>query len=201
MRLTDPRNGQQITLDNDLAERWAREFSNHTNQECDHKRQELRRGKNKAGMPVIRMQCLECGLRVGDAVKKPANAEELPEFEDAMQDAYRAERKAARDKIDLKFVEVQLRRWNAKERGDSYYRQAHQAYLDSKEWRRLRELVMRRAQGACEGCGLKQAKEVHHLSYEHWGLDTDHIRQTQSVPKNQGDRAQRHKSRPIAQVT
>lgn len=169
MRVTDPRNGKQAPLDVDLAQRWAKEFSVWSGQECGHERQDLRRGTNKGGAPVVRMQCLDCGLRVGNPVKRPPNADELPEFDDAMHDTYDAKRNAEKAKIDQKYVEIQLRRWRAKEQGDSYYRQAHNAYLDSPEWRDLRQRVMDRAQGLCEGCRLTPAKEVHHLSYEHWG--------------------------------
>lgn len=169
MRLTDPRNGKQLTIDIDLSQRCAKEFSDLAKQECKHERQELRHGTNKGGHPVTRMQCLDCGLRVGNAWKAPPNAEELPGFDDAMHDAYLATRKAANEKIDLKYVEIQLRRWKAKEIGDSYYSQAHNAYLASPEWRDQRQRVMERANGLCEGCRLAPAKEVHHLSYEHWG--------------------------------
>lgn len=169
MRLIDPRNGKQAPLDIDLQQRWAREFAEWSRQECTHENQGLRRGTNKGGAPVIRMQCLDCGLRVGNPVKRPANADELPEFNDAMHDDYNAARNAAKDKIDQKYVEIQLRRWKAQEQGDSYYRQAHNAYISSPEWRDLRQRVMDRAQGLCEGCRLAPAKEVHHLSYEHWG--------------------------------
>lgn len=93
MRVIDPRNGKQAPLDHDLQPRWAKEFAEWSRQECKHERQELRRGTNNAGMPVIRMQCLDCGLRVGQAVKRPPNADELPEFDDAMHDAYNAARK------------------------------------------------------------------------------------------------------------
>lgn len=72
----------------------------------------------------------------------------------------------------MKYVEIQLRRWKAKERGDSYYQQAHNAYLASPEWRDRRQRVMDRAQGQCEGCRLAQATEVHHLSYDHWAMNS-----------------------------
>lgn len=169
MRLTDLRNGKQLIIDTDLGQRWAKEFSELSGQDCDHERKELRRGTNKGGNPVIRMQCLDCGMRVGNAVKPPPNAEELPGFDDAMHDAYTAERRAAKEKIDQRYVEIQLRRWKAKEKGDSYCQQAHNAYLASSEWRDRRRIVMERAQGQCEGCRLAQATEVHHLSYDHWG--------------------------------
>jgi 5-methylcytosine-specific restriction endonuclease McrA len=171
MRLIDPRNGKQLTLDVDLAVRWAKEFSDLSSQECEHKRQELRRGQNMGGHPVIRMQCLDCGLRLGKAfgIKQTPNADELSGFDDEMHNAYKAERKAVKEKIDQKYVEVQLRRWKAKEQGDSYYQQAHNAYLSSPEWRARRKLVLDRSQGLCEGCRLAPPTEVHHLSYEHWG--------------------------------
>jgi hypothetical protein len=40
-------------------------------------------------------------------------------------------------------------------------------YLKSEEWALRRDLVMQRAGGLCEGCRLKTASEVHHLTYEH----------------------------------
>ena len=167
MRVIDPRNGKQAPLDHDLQPRWAKEFAEWSRQECKHERQELRRGTNNAGMPVIRMQCLDCGLRVGQAVKRPPNADELPEFDDAMHDAYNAARKAEHDKISQKYVEIQLRRWKGNEKGGEYYTQARDAYMASPAWRERRRLVMERAQGLCEGCRQADATEVHHLTYEH----------------------------------
>lgn len=40
-------------------------------------------------------------------------------------------------------------------------------YLKSEEWALRRDLVLQRAGGRCEGCRLKAASEVHHLTYEH----------------------------------
>ena len=113
MRLTDPRNGKQLTIDIDLVQRWGKEFSDLSGQECDHERQELRRGTNRGGNPVIRMQCLDCGQRVGNPVKRPANADELPEINDTIHDDYNAARTAAKEKVDQKYVDIQLRRWKA----------------------------------------------------------------------------------------
>lgn len=108
MRLFDPRNGKQAPLDIDLQQRCAKEFAEWSRHECKHIRQELRRGTNKGGAPVIRMQCLDfCGGRIGNPVKRPPNAEELPEFDDAKHDAYNAARKAVIEKSDQKYVETQ----------------------------------------------------------------------------------------------
>jgi hypothetical protein len=44
--------------------------------------------------------------------------------------------------------------------------QEYQIYLNSPEWRDLRQRVMERAGNLCEGCHRRQATEVHHLTYE-----------------------------------
>ena len=167
MRVTDPRNGKQAPLDDDLRTDWSREYANWSRQECTHERKELRRGTNNGGHPVVRNQCLECGYRIGNAVKSPPNVEELAYFDDAMREAYDAKRTAEKEKFDQKYVEIQLRRWKGNETGGEYYTQARDAYMNSAEWKARRRLVMERAQGLCEGCRRADATEVHHLSYEH----------------------------------
>lgn len=169
MGIVDPLNGRPVPLDIDLQKRWAKDHAEWSRQECRHENQELRRGTNKGGAPVVRMQCLDCGLRVGNPVKRPHNAEELPEFDDAMHDDYNVARMMKKEEIDKKYLEFQLRRWKGREQADSYYQQAHNAYLASPEWQNLRQRVIDRSQGLCEGCRLRPPTEVHHLSYEHWG--------------------------------
>lgn len=46
-------------------------------------------------------------------------------------------------------------------------RELYADYLRSQEWAARREKVMQRAVGLCEGCRVKSASDVHHLSYEH----------------------------------
>ncbi len=62
MRLTDPRNGRQLTIDTELVERSAKQSSDCSQQESDRERQELRLCTNKGGHPVTGMQCLDCEL-------------------------------------------------------------------------------------------------------------------------------------------
>ena len=169
MRVTDPRNGKQVPLDMDLQQLWSKDYAEWSRHECTHERQELRRGTNNAGMPVIRMQCLDCGLRIGNAVKRTTDADRIPEFDDAKNEAHEAARKADKNKIDQKYLDIQLRRWKGHEKGGEYYTQAREAYMNSPAWKDLRRLVMERAQGLCEGCRQADAAEVHHLSYEHLG--------------------------------
>jgi 5-methylcytosine-specific restriction endonuclease McrA len=47
----------------------------------------------------------------------------------------------------------------------------YDAYLASPEWQARRRLVLKRANGMCEGCGLRPAAQVHHLTYQHVGAE------------------------------
>jgi hypothetical protein len=47
----------------------------------------------------------------------------------------------------------------------------YNTYLLSPEWQRLREQILHRANGRCEGCGQRKAVQVHHLTYEHVGQE------------------------------
>lgn len=42
----------------------------------------------------------------------------------------------------------------------------YQAYLDSKKWKAKRRKVLQRAGYKCERCGKRQARQIHHLTYE-----------------------------------
>lgn len=46
-------------------------------------------------------------------------------------------------------------------------RAQYEAYLRTPAWIDRRDRVMVRAEGWCEGCGLRPATEVHHLTYKH----------------------------------
>ena len=45
----------------------------------------------------------------------------------------------------------------------------YREYLNSAEWERKRQQILERAQGRCEGCGVEEPREVHHLTYAHIG--------------------------------
>lgn len=169
MHLTDPRNGRRALLDRDLSDLWAREFAGWTRQEWDYERSELRRGTHKGGAPAVRNRCLGCGELCGNPAERPPNAAELKNFDLALQAQHDAVRNAAKAKPDEKYIEIQVRRWRGKERGDSCCRQTHDAYLARPEWEERRRLVGDRARGPCEGCRRAPPTEVHHPSHEHWG--------------------------------
>jgi 5-methylcytosine-specific restriction endonuclease McrA len=45
----------------------------------------------------------------------------------------------------------------------------YNAHVGSELWADLRRRVLARCKGVCEGCGLRPAVQVHHLSYDHLG--------------------------------
>jgi len=48
------------------------------------------------------------------------------------------------------------------------WRAEHDRYLRTAQWARRRAAVLRRAGYRCEGCGQRQATQVHHLHYRRW---------------------------------
>lgn len=169
MAITDPDNGQRLPLDRDLAERYAKEVGALTAIECQHERTELRRGFNKGGGPIIKKQCLDCGLLVGNAVKRTPETDLLPEIDEGHNPAYEATRKGEWDALRRRYVALQKSRWRGSAEGKSYFQRSHADYLTSPEWTERRSLVLDRANGLCEGCRKARASEVHHLSYRNWG--------------------------------
>lgn len=52
---------------------------------------------------------------------------------------------------------------------DTAWWQWYNTYLRSTAWRSIRQRVMDRANGMCEGCAANYATQVHHLTYAHVG--------------------------------
>ena len=110
------------------------------------------------GTTTYYRQCSDCGKTHG-AVKKPANDSMLQIFD---SNIYDRRRKAL---AQMKEIRTQMGRAIEKDDWWSGYTE----YLKSESWRIKRKLVMRRAGGFCEGCGINPADQVHHTSYDHVG--------------------------------
>lgn len=52
---------------------------------------------------------------------------------------------------------------------DAEWQAWYARYLESPAWRRRRALVLKRANGLCEGCLVKPAVQVHHTTYRNAG--------------------------------
>lgn len=119
---------------------------------CNSERREMTRRRVAGGSIQIVDQCSFCGAAVSLAYKASTikHPERLPEFDEGRIRLFEMSRHAKRDK--------ERQAWLAE----------HDIYLRTPEWRSRRQAVLYRARGKCEGCGIADATQVHHLTYEHW---------------------------------
>lgn len=127
---------------------------------CHHDNREIRHKINSIGAKIYYSQCLQCGEQ-GNAIAKstidsitmercvPVDDQIGKTLQKARLDAYNREIEA-------------LQRVYQQELDHRYAR-----YLNSPEWQEKRKRVFIRSHGWCEGCGIKQAEEVHHRNYDH----------------------------------
>lgn len=129
---------------------------------CRHPQLSAPRARRVAnGTVQHRRQCLACGDAVGTSVARATALQETgrpPEpFDEIFFQEMRTAAKTAREVA----LEKERDEWWA----------WYNLYLNSSEWRRRRNLVLRRANGICEGCLLPPAAHVHHKTYEHVGRE------------------------------
>jgi hypothetical protein len=126
---------------------------------CTHEDTALRKRTVRGGAIQYVYQCLKCGEPQNQALAKAKALEanggvEPPAFDIERKDAWNAKRDKDAEEIKERFS-----------RGAFF--ESYDAYLKSPEWAKKRQLVLRRAQGVCEGCGQAEPTEVHHKTYEH----------------------------------
>lgn len=156
---------------------------------CENPQSRLRCRVNAGGIAYAVTQCKSCGYygskgyrAVGkkDWPLRIQKTEDLPPFDEEAfaraQEALSNKRfKEAREAINergnpkaqeerLKSLQDDLARREAE-------RAARAPYYSSSEWAMVRQRVMRRAQGICEGCCITPAVEVHHMTYENFGKE------------------------------
>ena len=102
-------------------------------------------------------QCKECG-RATNAIKKPTQGI-CADFD---VNLYKHHWK---DLARLREVRNEMHRAIDSDAWQSAYIE----YRKTQAWRDKRALVMKRANGICEGCGIKSAEVVHHITYDHVG--------------------------------
>lgn len=122
--------------------------------DCEHPTTELRRHPISGGSAHYANQCLDCGVRVGNWVKKPDG--DVPDWDDTIQERLENESAERRNQADI------ARMQEAEERRRQYHE-----YLQSPQWRELRKRVLEQDGYMCRGCLLANASIVHHLTYDH----------------------------------
>jgi hypothetical protein len=159
---------------------------------CAHDNVEIRQRMHGGGALHFYRQCTRCGKSIGSALKKVVELESSLPWNVELVETFHAAREAERCAIYQKHVRKQ------RERADGFKRK-YDIYLESPEWREKRAVVLKRANGVCEGCLLRKATQVHHTTYDHFGdefmfeliaiCDECHKRlHTEKFEKNEVDR-------------
>lgn len=105
---------------------------------------------------IVAMQCLTCGTQVRSVRKDlVADIALLPDFDPVLQERHHA------------VISEKIRHKSDQKRADFFV--WYDNYLRSATWLAIREKVLQRCRGRCEGCGHGRARQVHHLTYAHVG--------------------------------
>lgn len=128
--------------------------------ECQHLQKEIREFTIADGSKQVVAQCLTCGERIGQAMKRTSVSSEINPADTILHTNYIENRNRTRNRIFQKHLEIQ----KSEERKHS---REYLEYLESDAWKRRRDKVLNRADGTCEGCLENEATVVHHLTYEH----------------------------------
>jgi 5-methylcytosine-specific restriction endonuclease McrA len=129
---------------------------------CPHRALSTPRARKTAsGSVQYRRQCLDCGLPVGTQVAKTVARREssgrIAAFDEDLFEKGHAWADAGRE----------ARHAQKRDAWWAWYDE----YLKSPEWRALRDKVMWRAHGVCEGCFERAAVHIHHRTYDHVGRE------------------------------
>lgn len=138
--------------------------------ECDHKGKiEYRQRVLRDGSLTVWRQCSHCGEGFG-AAKKSAFTSSAIQSLSTYDECLKSERYQELRRKIAKVHETLLSHQRAsQENKDGEWWDWYGAYLLSPEWKKKRALVLRRAGGICEGCGINQPSQIHHLTYKHVG--------------------------------
>lgn len=140
---------------------------------CEGLDAQLVRRNNKRGVVTVTLQCLTCGRSVGGpfARKEHFFWQSYPEWDEdllanrlAAEAAERAERWAEIQNSIVGVAEAK------KARAEEWTRRRaeYAAFCrESPEWHELRDAVIGRADGICEGCLSETAITAHHLTYDY----------------------------------
>lgn len=130
----------------------------------DAPRKEVRAKTFADGQSQYCYQCLDCGNRVGQWIGKshpdilklvdrvPFDEDALTAFHQSRYQSYSIAQQAHQEAAAIEEAERKVR---------------YTAYLKTPAWQTRRDLVLRRANYICEGCGKNRATQVHHTTYDH----------------------------------
>lgn len=127
---------------------------------CHHHESESRIKIDSLGRPQIVLQCVDCGKRMSKDISaesfSAAQLDSMPKWDLELQRKFHG------------FTQVSW--YEQQESGEVLQKlKNHEEYLLSQKWKEIRERVMARSKMVCEGCGVKPAVMVHHLTFKRFG--------------------------------
>jgi hypothetical protein len=130
---------------------------------CVHK---MRVVKNVGinGNTTFYKQCAICGFKGPRIFNRDLSRQAMifaGILDKASEEKYYAMRQDIRHKLDDADRAKDYQNWNA----------WYEKYLQSTVWLEKHDLVMKRANGICEGCLKEKAVVVHHVTYDHAGSE------------------------------
>lgn len=158
--IEDKETGEWLILE--MNREYTELIARFQNSYCTHESKSIYRATIKHGLMRVGEYCDRCGASFGPA--KPQKdkewVESLPWLPEGLNGNYEREKRA-----ELRQMELELARKQQAERGK--FTESYIAYLNSPEWKSKRQLVIKRCNNVCEGCGQAEVQEVHHLTYAH----------------------------------
>lgn len=124
---------------------------------CPHTVTEIRYRDASNGTRMYKRQCLNCGAGVGNFIKhgdieSPALIEP---FDERLIESYNSLKLDRHN--DLNFIQDETRQEN------------YNAYMQSPDWKKRREQVLKRDHYTCQACLSATATDAHHKTYDHFG--------------------------------
>jgi 5-methylcytosine-specific restriction endonuclease McrA len=110
--------------------------------------------------PMLNMQCFKCGY-LDNKARKIKEVPDINSIQEASLDLLNSYQENIR-----KFYEEKRERENKKQKED-WFINHYSPYLNSREWKDKRELVLKRDNYLCQSCLNSRATQVHHLTYKH----------------------------------
>ena len=120
-----------------------------------------------AGTIQVRNQCKSCGKVSSESIGGISNRENLPPVDEFLKEKYQENNSSVvrnfYTNVSTKRHEISQKQFesNKKEWFNQYSK-----YLQSPEWKRKRDLVLKRDNYKCQACLTGLATQVHHKSYE-----------------------------------
>ena len=146
--------------------------------DCSHENKKLVNRPDALNRDRYQMQCLDCGSFPSNAIgyedaAKVMPLEKIPLFDVALI-----------EKSEQKIKQIQTGRIDFVL---EQFRPQYDKYLKTKAWKDKQQLVLKRANFLCEGCGVNKATQVHHFSYEN--LEKEYLWELAAVCKTCHDDA------------